>query len=85
MKTRSLYELLAALAMMLGAVALVHVYFPIVNPGAYRPDKSQETAPIIRYIVGMRGHFGKTWALSSAGQAIQIHNWLLRQAKNMKP
>jgi hypothetical protein len=47
------------LLMMLGAVLLVYVYLPLINPPLYRIDSQrdriasqQKTAPIGRYICG---------------------------------
>jgi len=37
---------------MLGALLLVWVYFPIINPIQYSLDSHQETASLSRYILG---------------------------------
>jgi hypothetical protein len=46
------YEIVAAIMMMFGAVLLVAVYFPVINPEQYRLESHQETASLSRYIVG---------------------------------
>ena len=52
MKKSVPYEIVAATMMMLGAVLLVFVYYPNINPVQYRFDSHQESAPMSRYIIG---------------------------------
>ena len=52
MKKAILYEVLAAIMMIVGAVCFVYVYIPIINPELYAMSTDRETAPIMRYIVG---------------------------------
>ena len=52
MKKTVSYEIVAAIMMMLGAVLLVAVYYPVINPIQYRIDSHQDTAPLSRYIFG---------------------------------
>lgn len=52
MKKYLQYEIVAAILMMFGAVLLVAVYFPLINPIQYRLDSHQEAAPLSRYILG---------------------------------
>jgi glycerol uptake facilitator-like aquaporin len=52
MKKSIPYEIVAAVSAMLGAVLLVFVYYPVINPIRYRIDSHHETAPLSRYILG---------------------------------
>jgi predicted Co/Zn/Cd cation transporter (cation efflux family) len=52
MKKSIPYELVAATLMMVGAVLLVFVFYPYINPVQYRIDNHRETAPMSRYIFG---------------------------------
>jgi hypothetical protein len=52
MKKNVPYEAIAAIMMIFGAFLIVAVYFPVINPGQYRLESHQETAPLSRYIIG---------------------------------
>ena len=52
MKKSVPYEIIAATLMMLGAVLLVWVYYPNINPIQYRIDSHQERPPMSRYVCG---------------------------------
>ncbi|MDB6067987.1 MAG: hypothetical protein JWR26_4195 [Pedosphaera sp.] len=52
MKKSIPYEIIAAVSAMLGAVLLVFVYYPIINPIQFGIDNHQGTAPLARYILG---------------------------------
>jgi hypothetical protein len=52
MKKSVLYEIAAVTLMMVGAVLLVFVFYPNINPTQYRLDNHRENAPISRYLVG---------------------------------
>jgi hypothetical protein len=52
MKKSVLYEILAITLMMVGAVLLVTVYYPNINPVQYRIDNHNEPASLGRYIIG---------------------------------
>jgi H+/Cl- antiporter ClcA len=46
------FEIIAATLLMLGAVLLVVVWFPVINPGKYEMLSHQASAPLARYLVG---------------------------------
>ena len=52
MKKSVRFEILAATSMMVGAVLLVFVFYPNINPIQYRIDNHQQAAPMSRYILG---------------------------------
>jgi lysylphosphatidylglycerol synthetase-like protein (DUF2156 family) len=53
MKKSAIYEATAATLMVVGAILLVFVFYPHINPVQYRFDSGQESAPINHYIVGV--------------------------------
>jgi len=52
MKTSATYETIAAGLAVFGAIALVAVYYPIINPIQYSLDSGQDNAPLSRYFLG---------------------------------
>jgi predicted Co/Zn/Cd cation transporter (cation efflux family) len=52
MKPSSKYESIAAVLALVGAVALVAVYYPILNPVQFGMDTGRDRAPLGRYILG---------------------------------
>jgi len=52
MKASSKYESIATVLALVGAVALVAVYYPILNPEQFSLDFGQDSAPLSRYIIG---------------------------------
>lgn len=46
------YEIIAAILLTLGAVLLVVVWFPVINPAQYEMLSHQESPPLARYLVG---------------------------------
>jgi hypothetical protein len=52
MKTSSAYESIAAGLAVVGAIALVAVYYPILNPIQSSLDSGQDNAPLSRYFIG---------------------------------
>jgi hypothetical protein len=46
------YEIIAAILMALGAVLLVVVWFPVINPAQYEMLSHQKSPPLARYLVG---------------------------------
>jgi hypothetical protein len=51
-KTSPKYESIAAILALVGAVALVAVYYPIINPGQFSMDFDRDDMPLIWYILG---------------------------------
>ena len=45
------YEILAAISAIVGAVVLVVIYFPILNPGQYRIETLHEVPSVAYYII----------------------------------
>ena len=52
MKKSVPYEIIAAASGMCGAVLLVAVYYPVINPVQFRIDNHQASAPLSSYIFG---------------------------------
>ena len=52
MKRSQCYEIAAATIAILGAVLLVSVYFPIINPDQYHIDSHGGTLSVWRFIFG---------------------------------
>jgi hypothetical protein len=52
MRASSKYESMAAVLALFGAVALVAVYYPIINPEQFSLDAGRDSMPLIWYIVG---------------------------------
>jgi hypothetical protein len=52
MKTSAKYESIAAVLALVGAVALVAVYYPILNSEQFSLDSGRDNAPLSRYILG---------------------------------
>ena len=52
MKLSSKYESIAAVLALVGAVALVAVYYPILNPVQFSMDTGRDSVPLSRYILG---------------------------------
>jgi hypothetical protein len=52
MKTSAKYESIGAVLALVGAVALVAVYYPILNPEQFSLDSSRDNVPLIRYTLG---------------------------------
>jgi hypothetical protein len=52
MKKNMLYEILAVVLAMTGAILLVFTYYPIINPIQYRIDSHGETVQATRLLVG---------------------------------
>jgi ABC-type nickel/cobalt efflux system permease component RcnA len=52
MKKSGPYEFVAAVLAVLGALLLVAVYFPVLNPAQWSIDSQQEGAPLSRYLLG---------------------------------
>jgi len=55
MKLSSKYESIAAVLALVGAVALVAVYYPILNPVQFSMDSGRDSVPLSRYILGTPG------------------------------
>jgi lysylphosphatidylglycerol synthetase-like protein (DUF2156 family) len=52
MKVSSTYESIAASLAVVGAIALVTVYYPILNPVQFSLDFGQDNASLSRYFIG---------------------------------
>ena len=52
MKASSKYESIAAVLALIGAVALVGVYYPVINPEQFSFDSGRDGMPLIWYIIG---------------------------------
>lgn len=52
MKASSKYESIAAILALIGAVALVGVYYPVINPGQFSLDSGRDDMPLGWYIIG---------------------------------
>ncbi len=45
------YEILATLGALVGAFVLVCIYFPLLNPGAYKIQSGQTGEPLSYYLI----------------------------------
>ena len=52
MKASPKYESVAAVLALVGAVALVAVYYPVLNPEQFSLDSGRDGAPLSRYLLG---------------------------------
>ncbi|MGI8977664.1 MAG: hypothetical protein ACR2FY_00410 [Pirellulaceae bacterium] len=52
MKTSTHYEVLASILAVCGAIALVFVYYPLLNPVQFRLTPGPEIEPSVRYFFG---------------------------------
>jgi hypothetical protein len=55
MKASVAYESIGAVLALVGAVALVAVYYPLLNPVQFNLDTGQDYVPLSRYIFGTPG------------------------------